>query len=195
MGTIINFMEAKQFTTHSQFLQRDAMESAVGQRSYYGVCSRPSHEKTLYISALPWETIPDIYEDLRPYLQRDGLILHSWSQWNCHKIYGDCYSVTWIKSSGKTRRYCTGILYDVSDITDFQDIMPRRIAYSSLTLNNNGEIADTVFYAAPENLHSKTISPFVQRLKYCGITVDFDYDFRLDKISEFELKRQGKKWT
>jgi len=151
MGTIINFWEAKQLATRSHFLQREAIKTAVGQGSHV------RREKTLYISALPWERIPDIYEDLRPYLQRDGLILHSWSQWNCHKIYGDCYSITWIKSSGKMRRYRTGILYDVSDITDFQAIMPKQITYSSETLNNDGEMADTVFYAAPEELHSKTI--------------------------------------
>ena len=143
--------------------------------------------KSEQVSALPGEPLPAEHEDLRPFLQRDGLILHSWAKWNNHEIYGPCYGIDWIKSSGKYNRCYSSIVHSVADIAEFNNAMPTHATPNGIG-HIEGQLPDFRFMAAPR-LNSKTIPIFVQRLKDHGATVDFDYEFTLEKARKLETKK------
>ena len=151
-----------------------------------------NHRKPAVISALPWEEIPLGHEDLRQLLQRDGLILLSWAVWDNHPRYGRAYRANWIKSRKAHRRYRSFLFYEVTDIAVFKDLMPAQ-------RNNidgyymDGYYADYEFQAAPTDLDTQTIPHFVQRLKDHGVTVDFDFEFSIEKAKELELKKMAEK--
>jgi len=140
------------------------------------------------ISVLPWEEMPPGYDDLRPFLQRDGLILLSWAMWHNHPMYGRCYRVNWIRSRKAHRRYRSYFFYEVDPITDFKELMPaQRDNRDGYYLE--GYDADIKFQTTPENLDARTIPHFVERLKKAGVTVDFDLEFSFKESRELEIKK------
>ncbi|MDR2741022.1 MAG: hypothetical protein LBB98_02585 [Treponema sp.] len=67
-------------------------------------------KEPIVLSVMPEQAFPTGHRDLRPLLQRDGLILLSWAIWE--GWYNDenflrRYIVTWIASQGKARHYAT----------------------------------------------------------------------------------------
>jgi hypothetical protein len=192
MGKIIDFYQAKQ-----------ALELRAVKREYQQETAQKTSSKKvpLVISALPGEAIPPEYPDLRPYLQRDGLILLSWARWDNHRPHGLCYRVNWVKSCGKCKRYASYFITDISD-KKLSGVMPSR--YGDLKYREgiigrnlfeteyvtNENIADIVFLAAPE-LSALTRPLFIQKLKEAGPTVNFDFDFSLGLAKELEYKKQA----
>jgi len=186
MGQIINFIEARDALVVNRIKQR--LQQADEERQ-----ERMPKKKAVVISALPGEPVPAEYQDLRPFLQRDGLVLLSWAVWNDHKEYGPCYRVNWGKSCGKHSRYCSSF----TDEAFLSEVMPVRngdfnwregIAGTSAWNYSEKDIADIVFLAAPK-LTGREIPSFVRLLKAAGVTVDFDYDFSLGKAKEIEFRR------
>jgi hypothetical protein len=211
-GTIIPF---RPFTDELQAGQgisfqtaKQALELAGVKREYLreqeAAAAPPKPRKRpIIVSALPGEAIPAEY-DLRPLLQRDGLILLSWAAWNNHEKYGICYRVNWVASCGKSRHYASGFLSEIENMKELIHAMPSQLGdrlyrqgiagrtlYETDLRNIPPEnIADIVFFAAPD-LNYATIPLFVEKLKQAGSTVDFGFEFSLGKARELEFKRQA----
>jgi hypothetical protein len=194
MGKIINFQDAK------QALLLNAVKRQIIQENQEPVLAP---KKAVVVSALPGEVLPPEYPDLRPLLQRDGLILLSWAKWNNRPPYGLCYRVNWVKSCGQMRRYCSSFYYDFKDIKnedEFKGIMPCQngdykweegIAGSRVWYSPD-DMADIVFLAAPK-LNFAPRDSFIQKLKEAGIKVNFDYEFSLGKAREITFKKEEEK--
>jgi len=100
---------------------REAMECSASARER----PQPPRKKAKIISALPGETIPTEFDDLRPLLQRDGLILLSWAIWENYDEDGIAAKVNWIKSNGNLKKYC-GFWTDVNDDDGMGAVLPDR---------------------------------------------------------------------
>ena len=75
-----------------------------------GKSARPRKEPII-ITVMPDQPFPVRHEDLRPFLQRDGLILMSWARWEDWEGDGSLlqrYVVNWLASSGKYHHYASG---------------------------------------------------------------------------------------
>jgi hypothetical protein len=146
-------------------------------------------KEPIVISVMPEQAFPVGHRDLRPLLQRDGLILLSWAireDW-----YGDGslirgYIVTWAASQGKPRHYAT----EAVEEKELAAAVPKRrgdaLFYRGAYGNrydlhdySDKAIADYLYLAAPFDLDNKTIPGFVRVLKALGSTVDFDHVFSL----------------
>jgi hypothetical protein len=159
----------------------------------------PKRQKQpIVLSVLPGENFPFGHEDLRPLLQRDGLILLSWAVWNDWD--GDLairFVVNWVTSSGRARHYASGALAKAElptamplrrgDNYFYRGIFGRR--EKELTYVQDKDIADYVYLAAPFDLNPKTIPAFVKNLKGMGNTVDFDFPFSIDLIKKIEFAK------
>jgi hypothetical protein len=195
MGKIINFLEIKQ-VLELRAVKREILWETAQKTAAPSV----SRKRPLVISALPGETIPAEYPDLRPYLQRDGLILLSWARWGNYRPFGLCYRVNWVKSCGKACRYASYFITDISD-KKLSEVMPSRygdLKYREGIIGSraidtewatNEYIADIVFWAAPD-LSALTRPLFIQKLQEAGSAVNFDFDFSLGKAKELEFKKQ-----
>lgn len=193
---IISFLEAKQ-ALELGAVKREILRETAGKPAEPPV----SRKRPLVISALPGETIPAEYPDLRPFLQRDGLILLSWARWGNYRPFGVCYRVNWVKSCGKCKRYCSGFITDISD-KRLSEVMPGKhgdLKYREGIMGRNltdvgyvtsERIADIVFLAAPD-LSALTRPFFIQKLKEAGSAVNFDFDFSLGLAKELEYKKQA----
>jgi hypothetical protein len=150
----------------------------------------PRHQKEpIVVSVMPEQAFPTGHRDLRPLLQRDGLILLSWAIWE--DWYNDesflrHYIVTWATSRGKARHYATKAVEE----RELAAVVPERRgdrlfyrgAYGDrydLHKYSDREIADYLYFAAPFDLDKDTIPGFVRVLKNLGSTVDFDHVFTL----------------
>jgi hypothetical protein len=146
-------------------------------------------KEPIVISVMPEQAFPIGHRDLRPLLQRDGLILLSWAIWE--DWYGDetflrRYIITWVTSQGKASHYATkpaeekGLAAAVPERRG--DALFYRGAYGSrwdIHDYSDKKIADYLYLAAPFDLDSKTIPGFVRVLKALGSTMDFDHVFTL----------------
>ena len=164
---------------------------------------KPPRKIANIISALPGENIPSEFKDLRPFLQRDGLILLSWARWEDKedKENGLEIRVNWISSTGKLRKFC-GHWTNVSTDENLSDVIPDRkgdpyyqegrwfYGYYS-DYYGDGYVADNVFLCAPE-LTALTRPHFINKLKETGINIDFDYIFNLteEKKKQFYLENK-----
>jgi hypothetical protein len=146
-------------------------------------------KEPIALSVMPEQAFPVGHRDLRPLLQRDGLILLSWAIWE--GWYGDesffrRYIVTWVTSQGKASHYATKAVEE----RELAAAVPKRRgdalfyrgAYGSrydLHDYSDRTIADYLYLAAPFDLDKKTIPGFIRVLKALGSTVDFDHVFSL----------------
>jgi hypothetical protein len=153
----------------------------------------PRHRKEpIIISVMPGDPFPIGHQDLRPLLQRDGLILLSWALWEDWKGDGSLlqrYVVTWVVSRGKRhRRYATCAMAR----QELEKANPERLADSFFykgvygdrwwaTNPSEDRVADYLYLVAPFDLNGKTIPGYIQVLKARGSTVDFDCEFTLTK--------------
>jgi hypothetical protein len=138
---------------------------------------------------MPEQAFPIGHRDLRPLLQRDGLILLSWAIWE--DWYGDenflrRYIVTWVTSRGKANHYATKAVEErelAAAVPERRgDPLFYRGAYGSrydLHDYSDRTIADYLYLAAPFDLGRDTIPGFIRVLKALGSTVDFDHVFSL----------------
>jgi len=193
MDKIINFLEAKQALVLNRVKRQLQQEYEEKQ------ATRPPAKKALVISALPGEALQPEYEDLRPYLQRDGLILLSWARWKNHDDYGAMFfRFNWVKSRGPLKHYAGGWWIN-SDMEKMKaEAYPGRrgdyewrkgIIGNSVVTPNERNTADVVFICAPE-LTPLTRPFFIEQLKNSGVKVDFDFDFSLGYAKELEFKKQ-----
>jgi hypothetical protein len=161
------------------------------------VPAKPQKEPII-ISVMPEQPFPVGHRDLRPILQRDGLILMSWAIWE--DWYGDetllrRYIVTWASSQGKAHHYATKAVEE-KDLTSAVpnrkgDTLYYRGAYGSrcdIHDYSDKAIADYLYLAAPFDLTVKTIPAFVRVLKTLGSTVNFDFVYRLGREREKNSK-------
>ena len=151
-------------------------------------------KEPIVLSIMPEQAFPAGHRDLRPLLQRDGLILLSWAIWE--DWYGDesllrRYIVTWTTSQGKARHYATkaveenGLAAAVPERRG--DPLFYRGAYGSrydLHDYSDKAIADYLYLTAPFDLDKDTIPGFVRVLKALGSTVDFDNFFSLGAVKK-----------
>jgi hypothetical protein len=146
-------------------------------------------KEPIAVSVMPEQAFPVGHRDLRPLLQRDGLILLSWAIWE--NWYDDGgflrrYIVTWVTSQGKARHYATKAVEEqelAGAVPErMGDVLFYRGAYGSrydLPHYSDEMIADYLYLAAPFDLDKKTIPGFVRVLKALGSKVDFDHAFSL----------------
>jgi hypothetical protein len=117
--------------------------------------------------------LPEGFQDFRPVLQRDGLILICWEKHTSKE--GAFFNILWAKSSGKGRNTCwSGFVRE----EEIPYIMPDDVEYS-YTYRDKLQKVYTV-KVAPDDVLQGAFSDFpkyVQSLKDFGITVNFDYDF------------------
>jgi hypothetical protein len=146
-------------------------------------------KEPIILSIMPEQAFPVGHRDLRPILQRDGLILLSWAIWEDAAGDGSFqrrYIVTWATSLGKARHYATNLVSE----SGLSEAIPERRAdtyfYRGLQGNSfvldylrNKDIADYVYLAAPFDLDKETIPGFIRVLKALGSTVDFSMDYTL----------------
>jgi hypothetical protein len=133
---------------------------------------KPEKKKPVIIEAMPGEPLPENCPDYRPFLQRDGLILHSW------EIYGGNVKIVWLSANRGMMKYQAWI----DDESDLPSVCPEhkyheKYDYYSLS----GGEPDFIIYAAPPGLTASTRSAFVAKLKDSGVSVNFDYEFTLGK--------------
>jgi hypothetical protein len=138
---------------------------------------------------MPDQAFPVGHRDLRPLLQRDGLILLSWAIWE--DWYGDesflrRYIITWAASREKAIHYATKAVEE----KDLEAAVPERRADALFYRGAYGSrcdihdysdrlIADYLYLAAPFDLDKKTIPSFVRVLRSLGSTIDFGHVFTL----------------
>jgi hypothetical protein len=149
---------------------------------------RPRKE-AISISVMPEQAFPVGHQDFRPLLQRDGLILMSWSRWEDWNHDGSLlrrYIVTWATSGRNCRHYASdSVLED-----NMAEAVPGRRAdsffYRGLYGNRwisedyqDDDIADYVYLTAPFDLDHNTVPGFIKVLKALGYTNDFDFVFTL----------------
>jgi hypothetical protein len=155
-------------------------------------------KEPIVISVMPEQAFPTGHRDLRPLLQRDGLILLSWAIWE--DWYGDesflrRYIITWITSHGKARHYATKAVEE----KDLAAAVPERRAdplfyrgaYGSwykLHSYSDKAIADYLYLTAPFDLGKETIPGFVRVLKALGSAVDFDHVFSLSAAKKSQAQ-------
>jgi hypothetical protein len=159
------------------------------------------HKEPIAISVMPDQAFPVGHRDLRPLLQRDGLILLSWAIWE--DWYGDesflrRYIITWVASREKASHYATKGVEE----KDLALAVPKRRAdalfyrgaYGSrydIHDYNDRLIADYLYFAAPFDLDSKTVPGFTRVLKALGSTVDFDHVFTLGEAKKSKSLAQA----
>jgi hypothetical protein len=155
-------------------------------------------KEPIVVPVMPEQAFPTGHRDLRPLLQRDGLILLSWAIWE--DWYGDetflrRYIVTWTASQGKARHYATKAVEE----RDLQVTVPERKgdalfyrgAYGSrydIHDYSDKAIADYLYFAAPFDLDSKTIPGFIRVLKALGATVNFDHVFKFGMVKKSQAQ-------
>jgi hypothetical protein len=134
---------------------------------------KPPEKETAVYTALPGEPVSEGIPDMRPLLQRDGLILLGWD-------YGDSlYTAYWVTSAGWRRIYRS----EAAGEADLPNAAPAHLA----TSYDIGLGSDYAVYVAPElfNRHSSHRTQWyrdreahIEKLQELGITSDFDYEFR-----------------
>jgi hypothetical protein len=149
----------------------------------------PRRKEPIVLSIMPEQPFPVGHRDLRPLLQRDGLILLSWALWEdwyANDTLLRRYIVTWVSSQGRASHYATKPIPE----EELAEACPQRRgdaffyrgAYGSrfdLMDYGNREIADYLYLAAPFDLDKGTIPGYIRVLKALGSTVDFDTVFSL----------------
>jgi len=155
---------------------------------------KPPKKKAQIISALPGETIPPEFPDLRPYMQRDGLILLTWAIWVTEDGI-QTYKIHWVKSCGTLRKY--SLTWYIQN--DFEKMLATAMPddktdmfYREGILGNGwnrDHVVDYVFICAPElNSHSRAV--FIEKLKATGVNVNFDFDFSLGLAKQLQFQKQ-----
>jgi hypothetical protein len=148
-------------------------------------------KEPVVISVMPEQAFPAGHRDLRPLLQRDGLILMSWAvwqDWHNDESFLTRYIVTWVTSRGKARRYASG----PAEEKELAEAVPGRRAdlyfyrgfyggWYDMHEYSDERIADYVYLAAPFDLTRETVPGFIRVLKALGPTVDFDLDYSLGR--------------
>jgi hypothetical protein len=181
MAKIVNFLEAR---------QRLEMAGLVSALKVAKEREEAPEKEPVFISALPGEAIPPEYPDFRPLLQRDGLILLGWAFWELPD-QGAGYEVNWITSIPKHHRYCSSFIPVKETI---QGVQPgwagNQFFREGLRGRYNKILAEYVVFCTPPDIHPRNIPAFVQLLKNTGVTVDFDYRFRLGSQRELGFKRE-----
>jgi hypothetical protein len=130
-------------------------------------------KKVAVIEVMPWEPMPEGYPDYRRFLQRDGLILLSWSVWEEDQDI----RVDWIASTGSLRRYSSCRWGPIDERELGNDVMPER--RFDIGRDRFDKKPDFIVYAAPPDLTANTRAAFVQKLREVGIKVNFDYEFSI----------------
>jgi hypothetical protein len=157
-------------------------------------------KEPIIISVMPEQAFPTGHQDLRPLLQRDGLILLSWAiweDWYHDESFQRRYIVTWTTSQGKASHYATEAIPE----TELIKAAPERRAdtyfyrgaygnYFDMYLYSDNRIADYLYLTAPFDLKKHTIPTFVRVLKSLGSTVNFDLVYSLGRQREKNSKAQ-----
>jgi hypothetical protein len=134
---------------------------------------KPPGKETAVYTALPGEPVPKGIPDMRPLLQRDGLILLGWD-YSCYR-----YTAYWITSAGWIRIYQSEPVRE----TDLPAAAPAHLA----TSHEIGWGSDYAVLVAPElfERHSshrtqwyRDLEAHIKKLQELGIASDFDYEFR-----------------
>jgi hypothetical protein len=153
-------------------------------------------KQPVVLSALPDEPFPFGHEDLRPALQRDGLILLSWAIWNDWLDSGRLevrYVVNWATSAGRgCFHYATGGITRDKLSSALPERKGDRQYYNGECGNHcysEAGIADYVYLTAPFGLDHKTRLPFIETLKRNGVSVDFDFPFSIDMMKKLEFAK------
>jgi hypothetical protein len=163
-------------------------------------------KEPVVISAMPGDPFPFGHQDFRPLLQRDGLILLSWAQWEDWKGDGSLlqrYIVTWVASSQRRSYHYATEAIPKEELAKAvperrADIRFYRGAYGSMwdiDSYPDKQIADYLYLAAPFDLDSKTIPAFIRILKSQGYTTDFENEFTLTKDNKSEAQKYLEKIT
>jgi hypothetical protein len=125
------------------------------------------------IEVMPWEPMPEGYQDYRPLLQRDGLFLYAWTKWEDGSIV-----VSWKKTSGKMRAYSSLHCREES----LENIMPSKDgSHRWGSAWDYGVCPDIVVFAAPRYIDYPERDAFLARLRESGAANNFDYRFTLAK--------------
>jgi len=177
VGKIINFSEAKQ-----------ALETGISKRANRTDSTPRPKKVPIVLTVMPDQSFPVGHTDLRPLLQRDGLILLSWGiiqDWD--GIEPNRYIVHWMKSHRPHFRYAsTRVLKD-----ELADTTPQRrgdrffykgihSTWDPITHGyHNNNAADYEYLVAPFDLDKDTVPGFIRVLKAYGSTLNFDYNFSL----------------
>jgi hypothetical protein len=141
-------------------------------------------KEPVIISVMPDEAFPIGYEDFRPLLQRDGLILLGWLRWEDLEGDGPHYVVHWLAVvSGK--HYATHFLTK----NELKTANPQRQGRFMLEqIKWQGRIdADYICFVAPKRMRRGEVPGFIQELKAAGSTVDFDFYYSIDRIKKIQF--------
>jgi hypothetical protein len=158
-------------------------------------------KEPITISVMPEQAFPAGHRDLRPLLQRDGLILLSWAiweDWHGDESFLRGYVITWVASQGKASHYATKGVEEkdlaLAVLERRADALFYRGAYGSrynIHDYSDRTIADYLYFAAPFDLDSKTIPGFARVLKALGSIVDFDHVFTLGEARKSKSLAQA----
>ncbi|GHU12998.1 hypothetical protein FACS1894161_2380 [Spirochaetia bacterium] len=157
-------------------------------------------KEPIVISVMPDKGFPIGHRDLRPFLQRDGLILLSWARWEDYDgTLIRYYVVNWVTSMGKIRHYASKMTAE----KDIESAAPVRSGdkffyrgiytrwnYDNLEYVSDGDVSDYLYLAAPFDLNTKTVPDFIPELKAAGVTVDFEYNFSMDREKKIRFAEQ-----
>ena len=144
--------------------------------------------------AMPGESLPLGFFDFRPLLQRDGLILLAWDMRMTER--GDRYTAYWVTSVGVSRYYAS----KPYSPEDFASARPNHKSYAAEDgIEFYGQDApDYLVHVAPEllmsnPLHSELRQAHIEKLKYLGSGVDYNYKFLLktEKSRNMSYKKQN----
>ena len=148
------------------------------------------------ILAMPGEPLVESINDYRPHLQRDGLILLAWDMRLTEK--GERYTAYWVTSTGICRYYASKLLSSES----FSFAKPDHKSYAAEDgIEFYGQLApDYLIHVAPELMmsnprHSELRLAHIDKLKFLGSNVNFDYKFLLktQKERNLPLKKTNRK--
>jgi len=146
----------------------------------------PEIEKeTDIIEVMPWEPMPEGYQDYRPLLQRDGLFLYAWTIWEDGSVVA-----SWKTTFGKMRSYSSPHCREES----LESVVPtksmegyRGTTWDSWDSKDRPVIA---VFTAPRYIDFYERDAFLVRLRDSGATNNFDYHFTIARqragITEIE---------
>jgi hypothetical protein len=172
MGTIIDVIDWQEMT----YRIRPVLETPVELRPE----PKPTIEKdpeiekeTDIIEVMPWESMPEGYQDYRPLLQRDGLFLYAWTIWEDGSIVA-----TWKNTSGKMRT-CSSLHCREESL---ESIIPMKIGCCRIgSAWDYNECPDIAVFTAPMDIRYYERDAFLVKLRESGVTNNFDYHFTIAK--------------
>jgi len=133
-------------------------------------------KETDIIEVMPWEPMPEGYQDYRPLLQRDGLFLYAWTIWEDGSIVA-----SWKTTSGKMRSYSSPHCREES----LESVMPTKSmdGHRGTTWDSWGSKEHPIIavFTAPRYIDYYERDGLLVELRKSGATNNFDYHFTLAK--------------